>query len=86
MNWAVDTPRRAGAIAFAAIVEVGTDVDMFGEAVVGRGQKRPSVVLMFDTNSVVAIEINGGAVATDEVERRFPKAVSIARRQLQDIE
>lgn len=78
MTWDVDIPVRVGGIAFAPIVEAFVSVQGGARGIAAHGNKRPTLILTFQKDSVVGIDLSGRKCDADDIEQRYPGALSKA--------
>jgi hypothetical protein len=86
MKWVVDTPVRIGPRAFAAIAETAISAHSAGSVVAGFGSKRPLLFLQSLDGEVTAVDIDGHRYVAEEIERRYPSAITRLNSVLRETE
>ena len=85
MNWVVDTPARVDGVACVPIVETRVTVSHRGRFIAGHGEKRPVMILVFRGDGVSGFDLGGRMYEAEEIEQRYPQAVSKAAALLAQV-
>ena len=76
MSRGVDTPIRAGAFTVAAIFDQQITAKTWGHSIVGRGERRPVLLLFLKDGALSGVDLAGRHYNSDEIERYFPRAAA----------
>ena len=82
MTWVVEKPIHAGGMTCAAIVETDVSVASGPAGIAALSEKRPVMVLVFEEEGPIGIDLRGRLHAPDDIERLYPQAIETARRHI----
>ena len=75
MTWSLDPLIEIRGCTFGAISERDCRLSAFGTTFVGRGKKRPAIILMIENDKILGWDMAGQPIDPADIERRYPGAL-----------